>query len=202
MEQYENEIVLIGTLDGAPHYSHSNHGQRFFSFPLAVTRLSGAVDRLPILASEALLADSAVDEGNALRITGQIRSYHNRSGSGRRLVISVLAATIDVTDEPHENRVALLGTICRQPTYRRTPLGREICDVMLSVARPYRRTDILPCILWGRCAREAAAQPLGTPLHLIGRLQSRPYIKMLNDVPEERIAYEISTITADFPQDT
>lgn len=196
MEQNENRIVLTGALAGAPQYSHSNHGRRFFSFPLEVTRLSGAVDRLPVLASETLLRQTAADEGDAIHITGQIRSFNNRAGTGRRLIISVFAETMEVTNLPHDNQVTLCGAICKEPVYRRTPLGREICDVMLAVNRPYRRADYLPCILWGRCAQETAGAPVGTALFLTGRLQSRTYIKVLDGVPEERTAYEISAITA------
>ena len=129
-------------------------------------------------------------------MTGQIRSYNNREPEGRRLVISVLAETMTLCSAAHDNRAELLGTICRAPVYRRTPLGREICDVMLAVNRPYRRADYLPCILWGRTAQEAAELPVGTQLALTGRLQSREYIKMLGTTAERRTAYEISAISA------
>ena len=130
-------------------------------------------------------------------MTGQIRSYNNREPEGRRLVISVLAETMTLCSSAHDNRAELLGTICRAPVYRRTPLGREICDVMLAVNRPYRRADYLPCILWGRTAQEAAELPVGTQLALTGRLQSREYIKMLGTTAERRTAYEISAISAE-----
>lgn len=196
MEQTINHITLTGNLASAPAFSHSNHGRRFYSFYLEVARLSGAIDRLQILASEELLYGAEAHEGDALLIEGQIRSYNNRSPSGRRLIISVLAETMEVTDAPHENRVSLQGIICKDPTYRRTPLGREICDVMLAVNRPYHRADYLPCILWGRCAQEVAVYPVGTPLAITGRLQSRAYVKVTDGVAEERTAFEISAITA------
>ena len=108
-----------------------------------------------------------------------------------------LAETMTLCSAAHDNRAELLGTICRAPVYRRTPLGREICDVMLAVNRPYRRADYLPCILWGRTAQEAAELPVGTQLALTGRLQSREYIKMLGTTAERRTAYEISAISAE-----
>ena len=92
--------------------------------------------------------------------------------------------------------MCLRGRICREPVYRRTPLGREICDVMLAVERKYGRRDFLPCILWGSLARMAASCPPGTVLDLWGRLQSRTYIKQLDHGSEERTAFEISAITA------
>ena len=197
MEQFANHITLTGCLASAPQYSHSNHGRRFYSFFLEVARLSGTIDRLQIIAAEELLAATPVEEGEGMSIEGQIRSFNNRSNEGRRLIISVLAEQMSVSSAPHDNRVTLQGIICKDPVYRRTPLGREICDIMLAVNRPYRRADYLPCILWGRCAQEVSAYPVGTPLQLIGRLQSREYIKLIDGVAEQRTAYEISAITAE-----
>lgn len=199
MESSTNHITLCGTLASAPEYSHSNHGRHFFSFYLEVARLSGSVDLLPILAAESLLAATEVTEGGSLCIEGQIRSFNSRTGI-RRLVISVFAESIAVCDAPHDNRVALTGIVCREPVYRRTPLGREICDVMLAVNRPYRRSDYLPCILWGRCAQEATCQNVGSVMTINGRLQSREYIKLVEGVPQRRTAYEISAISAEFSE--
>lgn len=197
MEQSTNHITLTGCLASVPAYSHSNHGRRFYSFSLEVTRLSGAADHLQILAPEFLLDNVMADEGDCLCVTGQIRSYNSRAASGRRLIISVLAETLSVCSAPHDNQVSLTGVICKEPIYRRTPLGREICDLMLAVNRAYRRADYLPCILWGRCAQQAAAYAVGTSLHITGRLQSRDYIKLVDGTPEQRTAYEISAITAE-----
>ena len=198
MEQITvNHITLTGALASAPEYSHSNHGRRFYSFYLEVSRLSGAIDRLQILAPEELLASTCVSEGDALTVEGQIRSFNNRAPHGRKLIISVLAEAIAVTDGPHANQVLLQGVICKEPIFRRTPLGREICDVMLAVNRPYHRADYLPCILWGRCAQEVSDYPVGTVLSITGRLQSREYLKVIDGVAEQRTAYEISAVAAE-----
>ena len=197
MEHIANHIDLIGSLASAPQFSHDNHGRRFFSFFLEVERLSGTIDRLPVLASEQLLRATTVQEGDSLHITGQIRSFNSRTPGRHRLIISVLAEQMSVCSEPHDNLTALTGVICKEPVYRRTPLGREICDVMLAVNRPYRRADYIPCILWGRTAEEAAAFPVGTTLTLTGRLQSRDYLKLLGSESEQRTAYEVSVITAE-----
>lgn len=197
MEQNTNHITLIGNLASAPIYSHSNHGRRFCAFFLEVTRLSGTIDRLQILAPEFLLDSVPAEEGDCLCVSGQIRSHNQRSAAGHRLLISVLAQTLNVCTAPHDNQVELTGVICKEPIYRRTPLGREICDLMLAVNRAYRRADYLPCILWGRCAQEAAACEVGTTLAVTGRLQSRQYIKRMDGAAEQRTAYEISAITAE-----
>ena len=199
MEQHENHVTLIGVPVGPPEFSHSNHGRCFYRFPLEVNRLSGAVDTLQILASESLLRRTKIGEGTALCVMGQIRSYNSRSPDGRHLIISVLADSLELTELPHDNRVTLRGSICKEPIYRRTPLGREICDVMLAVNRSYHRADYLPCILWGNKAREAAYYPVGTELMLTGRLQSRNYIKVLGEESQQRTAYEISVITTEVP---
>ena len=197
MENTANRITLTGTLASLPEYSHQNHERKFFRFLLSVDRLSGTEDLLPVLAAEDVLAQADLFAGERFTIEGQIRSFNNRAPEGRRLIISVYADTLTTTDQPAQNDVSLTGSVCKPPIYRRTPLGREICDVMLAVNRPYRRADYLPCILWGRTAQEAAELPVGTQLALTGRLQSREYIKMLGTTAERRTAYEISAISAE-----
>lgn len=197
MEQTCNQILLRGELEALPVFSHENHGRRFFSFPLAVERLSGTMDVLSCVAPEELVQQLDPFGGGMIELRGQVRSFNNRSGSGRRLVITAYAEMLRSCDGEPANEVTLQGSICREPIYRRTPLGREICDVMLAVNRPYRRADYLPCILWGRTAQRCAGLGVGTLLTLTGRLQSRSYIKQLPEGSEERVAYEISAIVAE-----
>ena len=167
MENAANRIALTGALDTLPEYSHTNHDRNFYRLTLCVERLSGAVDLLPVLAAEDVLNEADLFRGERIAITGQVRSFNNRAPEGRRLIISVYADTLTTTDQPAQNDVSLTGSVCKPPIYRRTPLGREICDVMLAVPRPYRRTDYIPCILWGKAgttsrsstARASPARP-------------------------------------------
>lgn len=198
MEHTENQITLRGNLASVPQFSHENHGKRFFRFLLDVPRLSGAVDTLPVIAEEGLLAQAEVLETGFVTVTGQIRSHNERLEGRRKLHIFVFAATIACEDGEPVNDVVLEGFLCREPTYRRTPLGREICDGMLAVPRPFQRSDYLPCIFWGRIAQEAACCHTRDKIVLRGRLQSRLYTKLTPDGPEERTAYEISALTAQF----
>ena len=192
-----NAVFLRGELMGLPVFSHENHGKVFDKFSLSIERLSGVRDEVSILAERGLLYDLDPTSGDMIEVEGQLRSYNNRSGEGRRLVISVLAGSLAVAEGPPENQVQLRGSICREPVFRRTPLGREICDVMLAVERKYYRRDYLPCILWGSVARMGAELMKGDILKISGRLQSRTYIKQTEDGPEERTAYEVSAITAE-----
>lgn len=131
-----------------------------------------------------------------LTVTGQIRSHNCRADGARRLLIFVFAATITAEDGEPVNDVVLEGPLCKEPTYRRTPLGREICDVMLAVPRAFRRADYLPCILWGRTAQEISACHTRDHVRISGRLQSRVYTKLTESGSQERTAYEISALTA------
>ena len=195
MDTTVNLIVLRGSLASRPEYSHENHGRRFYQFFLDVPRLSGTVDTLKIIAAEEILARAPLD-GEAVQVVGQIRSFNNRTSVGRKLIISVFAEDLCLCDGEPENAAELTGTICKAPIYRKTPLGREICDVMLAVNRSYHRSDYLPVILWGRTAKEIAPLPVGTVLSLTGRLQSREYLKVLDTGTERRVAYEISAMSA------
>lgn len=196
MEQIVNQITLCGTLVSPPALSHENHGKRFFTFPLEVERLSGNTDTLQIIAPEFVLESCDPFAGCRLLVSGQVRSFNRRTEQGRKLLISVYAESLSTCDADPANEVFLQGAICKTPVFRRTPLGREICDIMLAVNRPYNRTDYLPCIVWGRTAEEISTLPVGTVIALTGRLQSRTYIKQLETGREERTAYEISALSA------
>lgn len=196
MEHTTNCVTLRGELAGLPEFSHENHGRRFFRFLLEVPRLSGTVDRLPVIAEETLISSIDPSGGGMLTVTGQIRSHNCRSDGARRLLIFVFASSIFAEDGEPINDVILEGPLCKEPTYRRTPLGREICDVMLAVPRAFRRADYLPCILWGRTAQEVSACHTRECIRITGRLQSRIYTKLTEDGPQERTAYEISALNA------
>ena len=197
MEHITNEITLRGILQSLPQFSHENHGKRFFRFYLEVPRLSGAVDILPVVIEEGVLEQLDPTAGQMLTITGQVRSHNLRSDGVRHLMIFVFASTIVAEDGEPVNDVVLEGPLCREPTYRLTPLGREICDAMLVVPRAFHRADYLPCILWGRVAQEVSQCHTRDVISIHGRLQSRVYTKLTENGPQERIAYEISALTAE-----
>ncbi len=196
MEHSENTILLRGELQELPRFSHENHQKKFYRFTLAVRRLSGAIDLLPVIAEEHLLNGLDLSGGEMIRVEGQIRSHNQRENGVRRLLIFIFAASMAAEDGEPINTVSLCGPLCRTPIYRRTPLGRDICDVMLAVPRAFRRADYLPCILWGRTAGQIALCRTGDHISLQGRMQSRVYTKLTEDGPEERTAYEISALSA------
>ncbi len=192
MEEMENRVLLRGTVADAAAFSHRVHGIDFYRFPLAVPRLSGREDLVNVLVARAPGDDPLPAPGEPLTVTGQIRSYNNRSGVGSRLVITVLARSLLPGDGDPCNQVSLIGTLCKDPVPRRTPLGRDICDLLLAVNRKYRRADYLPCIAWGSLALACAHLRTGDSLRLEGRLQSRTYLKTIGDQTQERTAFEIS----------
>ena len=150
-----------------------------------------------MLAAEDLLLQTDLFQGERFTVDGQIRSFNNREPVGPRLILCVYALAITTTQEPMRNEARLTGTICKPPVCRQTPLGRQITDLCLAVPRLYRRTDYIPCILWGRTALAAADYPTGTELTLTGRLQSRTYLKNLGETSETRTAYELSVSTCE-----
>ena len=194
---YENNSVLLcGHMFEKPCYSHTSRGQDFYTFPLEIPRLSGNSDILNILARPKQLEAAGVGDGDRIFITGQLRTFNNRKKEGAKLVITVLAREIELSDGEYRNNIRLHGTLCKKPNLRCTPMGREICDLMLAVNRRYGRSDYIPCICWGNLARDAADWDVGTKLEIEGRVQSRRYIKMIDSVPYEKTAYEVSVTEA------
>lgn len=201
MEHNINRVWLCGRAAGEPALSHVNHGVGFYRFSLAVPRLSGREDLLPVLAPGPLLEQTPVHSGDTLTLTGQLRSFNNRSGQGPRLVLSVLAQELETGGTEPLNRIWLSGTLCKLPTLRRTPLGREICDLLLAVNRRYGRADYLPCIAWGSIAQQTAQLPVGARLTAEGRFQSRLYTKTSEGRSLEHTAYEVSVMRPAEPEE-
>ena len=192
MDETRNDLLLRGTAAAEPAFSHENHGQRFYRFPLSVRRLSGQADVLQVIATGEQLSHLLPLTGRRLEIQGQLRSFNNKSGQGSRLVISAFTRLLVETAGEDVNIIELKGAICKPPVLRRTPLGRCICDMMLAVNRRYGRADYLPCIAWGQVAMVTGQLPVGSTLALEGRVQSRMYTKVVDGVPQERTAYEVS----------
>ena len=201
MEHPNNIITLRGELVSLPEFSHENHGKLFYRFELDVTRLSGTVDTLPVITEASLLEDIDLSGGDMIAVTGQIRSHNIREDDNRHLLIFVFASTITVESGEPVNHVLLEGPLCREPNYRCTPMGREICDVMLAVKRGFRRADYIPCILWGRTAHEISACHTRDQIRICGRLQSRHYTKKTAEGNQDRIAYEVSALSGELIAD-
>ena len=194
MDNNFNRVRLCGRAAGEPALSHINHGEHFYRFPLSVERLSGQEDLLPVILPRRLLEEHPVHTGDTLTLTGQLRSFNNRSGQGPRLVISVFVRELTPGGAAPFNQIQLSGVLCKAPSLRRTPLGREICDLMLAVNRKYGRADYLPCIAWGTLAQRCGGLHVGDGVKLEGRLQSRSYQKVVDGVTQDRTAFEVSVM--------
>ena len=194
MEETGNSIHLRGHVCQPLQFGHELFGEQFFVTTLRVPRLSGAEDFLPITLSERLLIDEPIAAGSILCLDGQLRSYNKVvEGSGRLLITAFAQRLLPEEDEENPNRVQLTGALCKAPSYRTTPIGREIADLMLAVNRSYGKSDYIPCITWGRTARYAANLKIGDKVQLVGRFQSRNYQKQLPDgTILNKVAYEVS----------
>ena len=197
MENPNNRIIAAGRLEGAPVLSHEVMNEPFYTGTLAVKRLSGAVDRLPVTLPGKLLACVPAAEGQLLTVSGQVRSYNKVvDGAGRLMVTLFVQSLSEARESDTLNKVTLVGALCKPPIYRSTPFGREICDMMLAVNRAFGKSDYIPCIAWGRNAQYAARFGVGEKICLTGRLQSREYQKLMdNGEYITRSAYEVSAFT-------
>ena len=195
MEDTGNIIHLRGQICQDLQFGHELFGEQFYVTTLRVPRLSGAEDYLPITISERLLLDGPLGNGSPLCMEGQLRSYNKVIEGAGRLLITAFAQRLMKSEEDEENpnRVSLTGALCKAPSFRTTPFGREIADLMLAVNRSYGKSDYIPCITWGRTARYAANLKIGDRVQLVGRFQSRAYQKQLPDgTTLNKVAYEVS----------
>ena len=192
-----NQVTVMGEIASEFEFSHEVFGEGFYMLELLVKRLSDSFDRIPVMISERLIDVTKDYRGEFIQISGQFRSYNRHKEKKNRLVLSVFAREAvfaEATDDKiKSNQIFLDGFICKPPVYRKTPLGREIADMLVAVNRPYGKSDYIPCISWGRNARFAANFEVGSRVQIWGRIQSREYVKRLeDDRTEKRTAYEVS----------
>ena len=192
-----NQVVIMGEVVGEFAFSHEIYGEGFYMVDVLVTRLSESADIIPLMVSERLLDVTKDYRGTKIMVTGQFRSYNRHEERKNKLVLSVFAREVEFIEEIGEssktNQIFLDGYICKEPIYRKTPLGREIADLLLAVNRPYGKSDYIPCICWGRNARFASGFEVGTRCAIWGRIQSREYVKKISETEmEKRVAYEVS----------
>ena len=192
-----NQVAIMGKIASQFTFSHQVFGEGFYLIDVLVKRLSESEDRIPVMVSERLVDVTQDYEGEYIQVFGQFRSYNRHEEKKNRLVLSVFAREISFVEEEDEsmksNQIFLEGYICKPPVYRKTPLGREIADLLIAVNRPYGKSDYIPCICWGRSARYASAFQVGGHVLIWGRIQSREYMKKLSEnETEKRTAYEVS----------
>ena len=192
-----NQVTIMGKVATEFSFSHEVFGEGFYMVEVEVKRLSNSEDRIPLMISERLIDVTQDYTGEYIMVHGQFRSYNRHEEQKNRLVLSVFVREISFMEEAPDgtknNSIWLDGYICKEPIYRKTPLGREIADLLLAVNRPYGKSDYIPCICWGRNARYASGFEVGEHVQLLGRIQSREYVKRISDTEtEKRVAYEVS----------
>lgn len=204
-----NRVCIVGEIVSEFTFSHEVFGEGFYIANVSVNRLSDMVDVIPLMISERLIDVTKDYRGMKIEVAGQFRSYNRHEGTKNKLVLSIFVRELRFIEEdemPEEqsksNQIFLDGFVCKPPIYRKTPLGREIADVLVAVNRPYGKSDYIPCIAWGRNARFAGGLEVGSHLQVSGRVQSREYTKKIGeDEVERRVAYEVSVSKIDLVED-
>ena len=192
-----NSAQLVGTVLSELEFSHKTYGEAFYILLVGILRKSGYEDDIRLMISERLIGNMDLKPERTVRIAGQVRTYNQEREGKNHLNVVVFVRELELLEEahPHENRICLEGYVCKPPIRRTSPLGREICDLMLAVNRMYNKSDYIPCIAWGRNAAYGGTLAVGCKLLIEGRIQSREY-KKRSDVGEicTKEAYEVSVI--------
>ena len=201
-----NRVSIVGEIVSEFKFSHEVFGEGFYIVDVSVDRLSELTDVIPLMVSERLVDVNEDYQGRLVEVSGQFRSYNRHEGTKNKLVLSIFVREWEEVEENLEvgktNQIYLDGYICKPPIYRKTPLGREIADLLIAVNRPYGKSDYIPCIAWGRNARYASSFEVGGHIQIWGRVQSREYIKKINeDESEKHVAYEVSVSKLEYIDD-
>lgn len=194
MKVFNNNVTIAGEVVSDFKFSHQIYSEKFYEVNVSVPRISGAVDTIPVVVSERLIDVSQSLIGKQIYVVGNFRSYNKHQENRTKLILNVFARECEVTDAVSDcNCIEMEGCICKEVRYRKTPLGREISDLLLAVNRPYGKSDYIPCVIWGRNAKFVSNLGVGSRIKVVGRIQSREYVKQLEDGSSEtRVAYEVS----------
>lgn len=204
-----NRVNIIGEVISNFQFSHEVFGEGFYLVNVSVNRLSDMVDIIPLMVSERLVDVTQDYRGCKIEVAGQLRSYNRHEGLKNKLILSIFVRELrfleegeNAEEQSRSNQIFLDGYVCKPPIYRKTPLGREIADILVAVNRPYGKSDYIPCIAWGRNARFASSIEVGGHLQIQGRVQSREYSKKISEEEvEKRIAYEVSVSKIDIVEE-
>lgn len=192
-----NKVTLSGVVSVDPEFSHEWHGEKFYKFYFDTVRDSGAIDTLLCIVSEYVVGFDKVHIEEQFTIIGEIRTrfIYNEELDRNVHENTVFVHEIEEYMGHDKNIVEIYGRICKDPYFRYTPRGTEITDLVITSKRNFRKIDCIPCVCWYRTARKASFMELGTDVYVIGRLQSRTYVKRLIDSEEQRVTYEVSVIS-------
>ena len=202
----KNKVEITGKIATSFVYNHEVFGEKFYTADVIAKRWSGFEDMIPLVVSERLVDVTQSYVGQMVHITGQFRSFNKHEATKNRLILNVFVREWKFADRVPEgdqnNEIFLDGYICKEPIHRKTPLGREITDLLIAVNRPYGKSDYIPCICRGRNSRYVSDLPAGTHIRLRGRVQSRAYKKIIDETRGElRIAYEVSVSGIEIVED-
>ena len=202
MENATHNILYIsGEVTSRVEFSHESHGCDFYTFKLASRRLSGTYDEINILANRNLIEGVDLTTGKFISASCSLRSFNKRTETGNKLIISAFAKELlPAPPDTHRNDLELCGAVCKPPIYRKTPLGREICDIMLATNRSYGRSDYLPVVIWGKNARAAAELNVGDMITVLGRIQSREYTKLVDGISQIKTTFEVSASSVELTE--
>lgn len=201
-----NKVSIIGEIVSEFRFSHEVFGEGFYIVDVSVNRLSDMTDVIPLMVSDRLVNVKENLTGSLVEASGQFRSYNRHEGNRNKLVLSIFVREWQIVEENpmsgKTNQIFLDGFICKAPVYRKTPLGREISDLLIAVNRPYGKSDYIPCIAWGRNARFASSFEVGGRIQVWGRVQSREYVKKISEEETEKhVAYEVSVNKLEYVPD-
>lgn len=181
-----NKILLGGKITQKPSFSHTFCGKDFYKFFISVKRLSGTCDVLPCIAKKELVEQITED---FCEVYGEVRTRT----VDKHIYLTVFVNEVSDFTE-YKNDVKISGLLCREATYRKTPLGREISDFNMIVNREnsYKK-DYIPCVSWGDNALKTVCVEPRDKIGIYGRFQSREYVKIdENGSREIKTAYEVS----------
>ena len=178
-----NWLCLRGSIKSIVKYDNTKS-----IFLLAIKRLSGTVDILPVKIDSDKLKD--IEPGGFVMIFGKINSQNITINGKQRVSVFCYAEKIKrLKIKSYFNEFVSNGTLCKIKPLYHAGHNRILTECILSIKRKDSKSDYIPLVFWEKDAITVSELPIGTNVQISGRFQSRKYKTKNGDA---EIVFEVS----------
>lgn len=193
-----NKIILKGRIQNIQP-SHTIQDIEYDKADLIVPRNNGKEDILNIRFKK---FSNLYTNDQEVSLVGNVRSYSKQlEDSKNKVELYVFTyfdqPELDENDCEIVNKFTIDGRICKMNELRTTNDGKHnihfiLANNLIIENSNQKLNSYLPCIAWGKLAREISNLKVNDKITVTGELHSREYKKILNDSGdfEYRVAHE------------
>ena len=186
-----NKIILKGLIRNI-EYSHNIQDIEFCKAELITQEDNGKENVINLKFKR---FSNPYQEGDEVALVGNLRTYSQKLENKNKVEVYVFTY-FDLPEENKINFISLDGRICKRGDLRKTQSGKDVIDFIIANNLKSETQSLncyIPCVAWGKLAKQINKMNIGDYINIIGKLQSREYKKKISDNDFEiRVAHEVN----------